>query len=326
MRIAVAGLSLSHPDSFCTIARRLGATVDCVWDYDPAKAAAFGEKFGCAVANSPDEAAARRADGALITCVSADHGKVALPFLEAGIPTFVDKPFAVNRADLDLLCCAAERTGTPLSSSSSLRFARDYQDLIAGMQAGRLGAPLGGSATVCHAITGYLKPGNTWQDEIDQGGGSIINMGVHGLEPLVAALGPGIASVECYSAKLAIFGSQSEDMAVIALQWHDGKVGTVHVVCGSSAHGYELTVWGSQASVRASAPSAGVQALGGAAFGTAEHLLDYGYTGLVTAMLRMFETGTPAVPLAETREIALALLAARKSAAEGRRVALAELC
>lgn len=324
MKLAVAGLSLSHPEAFSTIAQRYGATIDSVWDYEPDRAAAFAAKFGCAVFQTPDEAASRRPDGAIITCVSADHGRIALAFLEAGIPTFVDKPFAISKADLDLLCDAAARTGTPLFSSSALRYARDYVDLMEQVQRGRIGTILGGSATVCHSIASYLKPGNTWQDEIERGGGSIINMGIHGLEPLVAALGPGIASVECYAAKLHLKASQSEDMAVLALQWADGRVGTVHIVCATSPGCYELTVFGTEGSLRAQAPSAGVQTLQGGALGTVDSGMDWGYDGLVRAMIQHFERRAPA-PLSETREIALALLAARRSAAEGRRVALAEL-
>lgn len=325
MKIAVAGLSLSHPEAFASIAQRLGASIDSVWDYEPERAMAFAAKFGCAVVASPLEAAARRPDGAMVTCISADHGRVAQAFLDSSIPTFVDKPFAISKADLDLLCDTTARTRTPLFSSSSLRYARDYVELIAQAQSGRLGTILGGSATVCHSIASYLEPGNTWQDEIERGGGSIINMGIHGVEPLVATLGPSIASVECFRAKLHQKASQSEDIALIALQWADGRVGTVHVVCDHSPGSYELTLFGTQGSLRAQAPSTGIQSLQGDAIGTRDLNTDWGYTGLVRAMLQFFATRRAPLPLRETREITLALLAARRSATEGRRVALAEL-
>lgn len=322
MKIAVAGLALSHPRAFATIARQRGAMIDAVWDDDRDKAAVFAEQFDCAVVNSPAESAGRQPDGALVTCVSADHGRVSLPFLEAGVPTFVDKPFAVTRADLDLLCQSAARTGTPLASCSALRYARDYVALRESIRRDRLGALLGGAATVCHSITAYLQPGNTWQDEIARGGGSIVNMGIHGLEPLVALLGSGIAAVGCFSARRVLHASQSEDMAMIALQWRDGKTATVQVICASETHGYEVTIYGSKASARATAPSSAVQLLNGAALGTADHQADYGYTGTVQAMLEMFEHRTPPMPLTETREIILALLAARQSSATGRVVTL----
>jgi predicted dehydrogenase len=322
MRLAIVGLSLSHPEAFAAIAAGMGATVDSVWDYDRTKAEAFAAKWGGIVATSPAEAAARRPDGAMITCISSDHGRYGSTFLEAGVPTFVDKACAVSRADLDLLCSTAAATGTPFSSSSALRFARDYVALGQALRDGKLGTVLGASATVCHTIKAYLVPGNTWQDEVDKGGGSIINMGIHGVEPLVALLGPGLEAVHCFSGKRAILQSQSEDIAMISLRWRDGKVATVHVVCGSESDGYGLTVYGSKASVHAQAPSASVRLLDGAAFGGADPQDDWGYVGLVTAMLGMFAERRVPIPLQETREVALALLAARQSAAEGRSVTL----
>jgi predicted dehydrogenase len=322
MKIAVMGLALSHPEAFSVIARERGVTIDCVWDGDRDKADAFARRFDCAICATPEEAVQRRPDGALITCISADHGRISVPFLDAGIPVFVDKPFAVSRADLDLLCEATARTGTPLASCSALRYARDHVVVGEHLRAGRLGTILGATATVCHPITGYLKPGNTWQDEIALGGGSIINMGIHGVEPLVALFGPAIRSVCCFSAKRFLAASQSEDIATIALQWRDGTTASVQVVCGSEAHGYDLIVYGSAASVRASAPSMAVQAIDGTAFGTTNHHADYGYVGTVEAMCSLFERRASPIPLEETRAIILTLLAARQSSAEGRIVTL----
>lgn len=322
MKIAVVGLSLSHPEAFVGIAAERGATVDSVWDYDPAKAAAFAARHGGVVAASPAEAAARRPDGAMITCISRDHGRCARPFLKAGVPTFVDKAFAVSQAGLAELCAVAAETGTPLMSSSALRYARDYVTLGDSLRAGKLGTVLGASAIVCHTIAPYLVPGNTWQDEVDLGGGSIINMGIHGVEPLVSLLGPGIEAVHCFSGKRAVLASQSEDMAMISLRWRDGKTATVHVVCGSESEAYGVTVFGSKASVQVQAPSSALRSIDGSAFGSPDYRPDWGYTGLVEAMLTMYQSRQAPIPLAETREVILTLLAARESAATGQTIRL----
>lgn len=50
------------------------------------------------------------------------HPEFARPFLEAGIPTFVDKPLALEYADAVSLFDLAEKSGTPLQSGSALRF------------------------------------------------------------------------------------------------------------------------------------------------------------------------------------------------------------
>lgn len=61
-------------------------------------------------------------DGAL-------HRDLAVPFLEAGVPVWVDKPLAAGVADADEIIAAAERGGAPLTSSSALRWVADTQDL-----------------------------------------------------------------------------------------------------------------------------------------------------------------------------------------------------
>jgi predicted dehydrogenase len=49
-----------------------------------------------------------------------DHLKLATPFLKAGVPTFVDKPFASTLKDARALVRLAEKHGTPMYNSSIL--------------------------------------------------------------------------------------------------------------------------------------------------------------------------------------------------------------
>lgn len=50
------------------------------------------------------------------------HPQYARPFLEAGIPTFVDKPLALDYESAVELFDLAEQSGAPLQSGSALRF------------------------------------------------------------------------------------------------------------------------------------------------------------------------------------------------------------
>jgi len=53
------------------------------------------------------------------------HARHALPFIEAGIPTWVDKPFAIKVEDARAMIEAAEKHGTPLTGGSTLKHALD---------------------------------------------------------------------------------------------------------------------------------------------------------------------------------------------------------
>ena len=89
------------------------------------------------------------------------HPDLAEPFLRAGLPTFVDKPMALELAKAVALFELAAQFGTPLMSCSSLRFA----DELKALQATELGE--------LSLITG-VGPGDWY------------NYGVHTVEAAVA--------------------------------------------------------------------------------------------------------------------------------------------
>ncbi|MFC9690546.1 Gfo/Idh/MocA family protein [Kribbella sp. NPDC056951] len=66
-------------------------------------------------------------DGAL-------HREHAVPFLEAGVPVWVDKPLAASTADARAIIAAANRTGTPVTSYSAVRWLPDAELLARGTQ------------------------------------------------------------------------------------------------------------------------------------------------------------------------------------------------
>ncbi len=63
------------------------------------------------------------------------HASHALPFINAGIPTWVDKPFAIKVEDAKAMIEAAERKGTPLTGGSTVKHAMDTQAAKARIQA-----------------------------------------------------------------------------------------------------------------------------------------------------------------------------------------------
>ncbi|GAA1115881.1 hypothetical protein GCM10009630_11810 [Kribbella jejuensis] len=61
-------------------------------------------------------------DGAL-------HREYAVPFLEAGVPVWVDKPLAASTADAQAILDAAKRGGAPVTSYSAVRWVADADTL-----------------------------------------------------------------------------------------------------------------------------------------------------------------------------------------------------
>ncbi len=108
------------------------------------------------------------------------HLERARPFLEAGIPTFVDKPFAETVSDASAMIDLAEKHYSPLMSCSALRYDPKVDAALG--RSDELGQIL--SADVWSAAA--LHPGNP----------GLLHYGIHGVEVLYTLLGPGCKYVQ----------------------------------------------------------------------------------------------------------------------------------
>lgn len=111
-------------------------------------------------------------DAAIITTdIGAEHVARCRPFVEAGLPVFVDKPLADNPADLRIFqdWVAA---GNPIMSSSSMRYAKEF--LPYRLSTHELGELRFACMTTCKSWECY---------------------GIHALEAIYPILGQGFLSV-----------------------------------------------------------------------------------------------------------------------------------
>ena len=151
-----------------------GARVTHLWTDNPAEAA------GVAAATLIPHLVARpedvigQVDAVLIaTDDGFDHVRRARPFIEAGLPVFVDKPLALTVEDLRTFI-AWEKAGARLLSSSGLRYAPELAPYLAGAMNPAIGELRWISGVSC----------KTWE-----------RYGIHLLEPIARVLGPGFVSV-----------------------------------------------------------------------------------------------------------------------------------
>jgi virulence factor len=151
------------------------------------------------------------------------HRDHALPFLEKGIPTFVDKPFACTLADARAMVDIAQRKHVPLMSCSSLRYAPEAIEAKLGK------GPAG-------AVAGVLAYGPASLHARNPG---LFNYGIHVVELVYAIMGPGCQQVTCASRSGA-------DVATGV--WSDGRLATVR---GNRGGRYEFgfTVFGTKAAI-----------------------------------------------------------------------------
>jgi len=157
-----------------------------------------------------------RIDAVLVLSLcGAAHLARVRPFLKAGIPAFVDKPFACSLPDALAMVELSRSTGTPLFNASGLRFSGESVQFQA--RRSDLGAVLG--AVTC----GPSKRAD--------GNPGLFHYGIHAVELLLELMGTGCESVTCCS------GPAGE--AVTGL-WSDGRIGTVRGIRqGATPYGFQ---------------------------------------------------------------------------------------
>ena len=154
-------------------------------------------------------------DAALILsiCGSA-HRERAETFLHAGIPTFVDKPFACSLDDARAMFQLARETGTPFWSSSGMRFA---SEVIEFQQQSQLLGDLHGVVSYGPAKRVAGNPG-------------LLHYGIHATEVLCTLMGPGCQSVTAL---------HTDGTDVVSGEWADGRLATLRGQrVGSTAYGF----------------------------------------------------------------------------------------
>lgn len=143
-----------------------------------------------------------RVDGILIESLDGSvHWERTRPFLEAGLPCFVDKPFACSLDDAHKIFDLADKKNVPVFSASAMRFAPEVIEFkLTPALAKMTGAISYGPAPLL-----ARNPG-------------LFHYGLHAVEVLFTLMGTGCERVSC------IHGPNA---TVATGTWKDGRMGTV---------------------------------------------------------------------------------------------------
>ena len=217
------------------------------------------------------------------------HLEQALPVLKSGKPVFVDKPIAASLADAIAIFDAAEHYGAQIFSSSALRFSADTRAVQEGAIGDVLGCDVYGPCPL-----EPTHPDFSWY-------------GIHGVEALVAVMGP-----RC----LSVARTQTKYQELAVGVWEGGRIGTFR---GLRTDGplpaplHERV--GEDAGKSISAPQHG-----GIAFGTKGSMpigsFD-GYLPLLSEIVTFFRTGVPPVSREQTLAVMAFIEAADQSKMSG---------
>lgn len=174
------------------------------------------KKYGVPLVEKPADMIGK-VDAVLIESVDGTvHYERAKPFLEAGVPCYIDKPFTCSVADAKKLLDLAAKKKLPMFSSSSLRFAPEVVAYTADATHGK--------------VFGCVAYSPCSLSPIPERNAGLFHYGIHGVEVLYTIMGPGCERVTA---------THEKGVDVVTGTWKDGRVGTFRGIRdGAAGYGF----------------------------------------------------------------------------------------
>jgi predicted dehydrogenase len=169
-----------------------GVKVVAAYNRTPAKAEEFCRRHGAAVCATPEALLAHPEVDVVCLCTpSGDHLAPALACAKAGKHVVVEKPLEVTLARCDALTQACAQAGVVLAGILPRRFGAGSQALKAAIEAGRFGQITLAGALIPWWRTQAYYDSAAWRGTFAlDGGGALMNQGIHTIDLLLWLLGP----------------------------------------------------------------------------------------------------------------------------------------
>ena len=249
IRFGILGCGLAAGFHAAAIKATPGTSLSAVCDVSLPRAEAFAASWGCRAYGDMAAFAADPGIDAVCVCTpSGYHAQNAVFLLHNNKHLLIEKPLAVTAAQGEEILRAAKETGRTVGVVSQLRCCGDVRQLKELIESGALGRPVSAQLSmIYHRDEAYYKNSN-WHGTLAlDGGGALINQGIHGVDLLLWLLGP-VKRVSAAKATL-LHEIEAEDTLAALLEFESGCLCTLSAAT-SAAHGYPrtLSVFGTKGS------------------------------------------------------------------------------
>ncbi|WP_432485112.1 Gfo/Idh/MocA family protein [Kineococcus esterisolvens] len=229
-RFAVLGAGVIA-QQHSTVLHQLGDEVELVAVVDPvrSRAEALAAEPGAQVHATLAEACATVDFDVTVVCTPTGmHGEAVVQALGAGKHVVVEKPAEVSTERIEALIAARDRAGRLVTVVSQHRFDPSTEIVVDAVARGGFGRLTSAIASVdWWRGQNYYDSGDwrgTWALD---GGGALMNQGVHTVDLLVATMGRPV-EVFGYAGTLAHERIEVEDVAVGAVRFASGALAVLH--------------------------------------------------------------------------------------------------
>ena len=330
----IVGCGVIAPFHARALAELPNARLVAVADAVPERAEDLASQFGTEHLEIDALLASPEVDIVCVCVPSGQHAAIGVRAAAAGKHVVTEKPIEVTLESADRLIAACRDNGVVLSVISQHRWdpgVLALKDLVA---SGRLGRLLLGDAIVKWYRTQEYYDSGSWRGTRSlDGGGALMNQGVHYVDLLQWVMGP-VESVFARTGTLGHERIEVEDVAAAVLQFVSGALGVLE--CSTAVYpGFserlEVTGTGGTAIVEAGEMTVrelkeekgetsayGGQAIAGRAASNPAAISYYGHREQLRDVLNAMEHGRPpAIGGEEARKPLEIILAVYESARRG---------
>lgn len=210
-----------------------GAKLVAVADVAAGAAERLAGKYGAEAYTDFREMIARPDLDAVCLCVpSGLRMEIAETCAKAGKHILSEKPLEVTTKRIDRIVSACDKAGVLLGCIFQSRFSDDSLLIKKAIEQGRFGKLILGSADIKWWRSQEYYGTGAWRGtwKLD-GGGALMNQGIHYIDLLQWFMGP-VKAVTAQSALVGHTGLEVEDIATAMLEFENGAFGTIE---GSTA-------------------------------------------------------------------------------------------
>ena len=204
-----------------------GVVVAAVFGANAGKAGKMAAEHGARSYDDLEKFLAHRPmDLVLIGSPSGLHAEQGIAAARRGLHVLSEKPLDISTARADALIAAARQSGVQLGVFFQDRFKADLLRVKAWIDAGTLGRPILADARVKWFRPAEYYSGSRWRGTLHlDGGGALINQGIHTADLLLWTFGD-VVAVRAVR-KTALHRIEGEDTLAAILEFANGATGTL---------------------------------------------------------------------------------------------------
>ncbi len=222
--------------------KHLGAQLQAIIHYEPSKFEAISHKYGVPCVPLEDALADNDIHAVCICTPSGQHAEQAIACMKAGKHVLIEKPIALSLADTDAMITTAAANNVQIVVAFQRRTEPLYQAIKAALDGGDLG-----QLTMASVVLPYYRD-QAYYDQADwrgtwaqDGGGVLMNQGIHIVDLLVWFIGDPVA-IKAHAGTL-LRDVEVEDVLAASLQFEHGALATITATTttgGGAPHRLEI--------------------------------------------------------------------------------------